>query len=78
MYHDMIVKTRQVIPGSEYRPEHPAIIVAVEGAIEDWVAYIETPTSGSTVEAVVSGGWKLPESLARELFPEWNGKNYRH
>lgn len=47
-------------------------IVAIEGSIGDWAAYMETPDSGPQVALY---GDKIPRVLAEELFPLW-ANNY--
>ena len=49
-------------------PNRVVTVVAVEGSIGDWAAYLETPQSG---KQVAEFGDKLPESVAEEIFPEW-------
>jgi len=48
-------------------PDKVITIVAVEGAIGDWAAYMETPQSGSMVAEY---GDKLPKETAELIFPE--------
>lgn len=50
-------------------------IVAIEGAIGDWAAYIGSCTGGGESEKVAyqyaaSNGVKLPTQLAQRIFPE--------
>jgi hypothetical protein len=52
----------------DYSPNAIITVVAVEGEFEDWTAYFETPES---VGIVAEMGAKLPETVAKELFPDW-------
>jgi len=46
------------------------LIVATEGAVKDWAAYMESPWSGNTVDDVARQGDKLWKELAEKIFPE--------
>lgn len=49
-------------------------VVAVEGGVQDWTAYHETPWTGSDQFSIASNGDKLPQEVAEEIFPEWAKK----
>jgi hypothetical protein len=60
-----------VSPGltfQDYSPDAIINVVAAEGEFGDWAAYFETP---GTVGMVAEMGAKLPETAAKELFPDW-------
>lgn len=63
---------------------HLAIVNEFHGDAKDWACYIGASMAGaqdevSGVEHIASYGTKLPESIARELFPRMKGvAPYRH
>lgn len=52
-----------------YSPEHEVEIVAVEGSVHDWAAYVESPYQ--PFPDVRAHGSKLPREAAERLFPSW-------
>lgn len=58
-----------------YGPETLVKIAACEGHFGDWAAYYSTPTT--PFNDVVAFGNKLPEEVARELFPNWAKRGLR-
>ena len=52
-------------------------IIAVEGAINDWAAYIETPSSGGDPFQIAKSGNKLSKKVASRFFPELDDTKYR-
>ena len=60
--------------------ERNVIAVAKEGAVNDWAAYIGAVAGGNReadVEHVSKWGSKLPEKVARVLFPEFRDLAWR-
>lgn len=64
----------------KYLPEMVRI-VAIEGAIGDWAAYLETATCENEIKsgreeisAIAGLGHKLQEDEAKNLFPSWNDR----
>ena len=56
------------------------LVVAKEGAIGDWAAYIGAVPGNNhhdEYERVAALGSKLPESIANELFPSYKSWDYR-
>lgn len=53
----------------DYGPETVIKVAACAGDYGDWTAYYETPTT--PFGNVLKYGNKLPEQVAKELFPEW-------
>jgi hypothetical protein len=49
-------------------------VVAVEGAVQDWSAYHQTPWIDSNEASVAANGDKLPQEVAELIFPEWAKK----
>ena len=58
------------------RPEVRILVVALEGEV-DWAAYCETMRTGDSVTSVASGGLKVAEADARQMFPELRNLLYR-
>jgi hypothetical protein len=56
--------------------QHIITVVAVEGGIQDWSAYHETPWIGSDEYSVAANGDKLPQEVAEQIFPDWAKKYY--
>lgn len=59
---------------------HNILAVAVEGAVADWAAYIDAvPGVNHTleVEHVKTNGDKLPEDVARAIFPAFRDLSWR-
>ena len=54
---------------SEKSEDHEVEVIAVEGAIKDWTAYVETPNM--PFHDTAAYGDKLPQSVAERLFPSW-------
>ena len=49
-------------------------VVASEGAIEDWAAYLESQSSrdlGNDIQAIHDYGHKISQVDAERLFPDW-------
>ena len=56
------------------------LAVAKEGAVNDWAAYIDAVPGinhEAEVEHVMTNGDKLPERVARALFPEFRDLAWR-
>jgi len=50
------------------------VVVASEGGIKDWAAYLESIDSrkqGNTSDAIHDFGHKIPQEDAERLFPDW-------
>ena len=64
-----------------YKPLAKKVLtVAVEGSINDWAAYIDSvPGDDHSCEweEVYKHGSKLPETIAKLLYPEFQTKTYR-
>lgn len=62
----------------EYRDlDSRVLAVAVEGAVEDWSAYVGAVNGKNhdeEYEEVASNGSKLPQKIAELLFPDWAEK----
>jgi len=58
------------------------MVVAVEGAVNDWTAYIGACPEGSSEENcliyVAARGHKLKQDLAEFLFPSWKHMEWRN
>jgi len=65
----------------EHRMLSPAImVVAVEGSVNDWAAYIAVTSYGEddgAIEYVAAHGHKIRRVLAEFLFPEWKQLDWR-
>jgi len=46
-------------------------VVAVEGGVNDWSAYHQTPWIDSDEASVAANGDKLPQEVAEQIFPDW-------
>lgn len=57
------------------RTEYNNLYVAVEGAVNDWACYVGAKSDG--VDEVRWHGYKISESKARELFPEFAKLHWR-
>ena len=66
----------------EYRIlSRTVIAVAKEGAVGDWAAYIDSVAGNNheqEVKKVLENGNKLPETVAKVLFPSFKGLIWRH
>ena len=58
----------------DYSPKTIITVIAVEGQVYDWAAYMERPFSRSNVEKY---GNKLPQEVAELIFPNWERLHYR-
>lgn len=57
--------------------DRQVLVVAVEGEVKDWAAYIgavEGNKHSEEVQKVYERGTKLPEQVARILFPDFAKK----
>lgn len=61
--------TEQGMNYQGYDPETVIQVAAGEGNYNDWTAYYETPFE--PFPDVLAFGNKLPQDVARDLFPEW-------
>ena len=66
---------------TEYRAlDRRVLAIAVEGAVGDWAAYIgAVPGDNHEREyhLIMSNGTKLPENVAKLLFPGWVRMRWR-
>lgn len=56
------------------------LVVAVEGAVEDWACYIGVVRGDNhqrEYEYVARRGTKLPQKIAELLFPNWKHLRWR-
>jgi len=57
------------------------LVVAIEGAVGDWAAYIGAINSQGrhedALQEVAGTGTKIPQGLAEYLFPKWKELRWR-
>ena len=71
------------IPATSVGIYHLAVVNEFHEDAEDWACYIGASMAGAQsevkgVDHVASYGTKLPERIARKLFPRMQGVAYRH